>query len=75
MSTFEVRFFKDLCDPTGHQHRVLQRVVCVDANDAAAALTDAKKAFCAQERIVDWTIHADGFDLRVMDVERKSQQV
>ncbi|HEY8579618.1 MAG TPA: hypothetical protein VIL72_07005 [Beijerinckiaceae bacterium] len=64
MQAFEVRFYKDLCDDLGRQHRVLQRVVRVEADGAAAALAAAKTAFCACERIGDWTLRADGFDLR-----------
>lgn len=66
MATFEIRFFKELCDPRGNPHKVLQRAVCVSADDPDQALAAAKDLFCTREKIANWTIHADFFDVRAV---------
>ena len=63
MSRYEVRFIKNISDATGHDHRVCQRVVGVEAGDADSAVVKAKDVFCRLERVRSWTIHADAFEV------------
>ena len=70
MSRYEVRFIKNICDATGHDHRVCQRVVGVEAGDADSAIVKAKDVFCLLERVRSWTIHADAFEVDCLPVAR-----
>ena len=63
MSRYEVRFIKNISDATGHDHRVCQRVIGVEAGDADSAVVKAKDLFCRLERVGRWTIRADAFEL------------
>jgi 1,2-phenylacetyl-CoA epoxidase PaaB subunit len=63
MSRYEVRFIKNISDATGHDHRVCQRVVGVEAGDAGSAISKAQDLFCRLERVGSWTVHADAFEL------------
>jgi len=59
MPLYAASFYKTLSDDTGHERRVCQRVVEVDAGTRTLALVEAKELFCALERISDWSWHAD----------------
>ena len=76
MSRYEVRFIKNISDATGHDHRVCQRVVGVEAGDADSAVVKAKDLFCRLERVGSWTSHADAFELDCLSAAtpREGQQ-
>lgn len=59
MPLYAVSFCKTVSDDTGHERKVCQRVVEVDADTRTLALVEAKQLFCALERISDWSWHAD----------------
>jgi hypothetical protein len=43
----------------GHEVDICQRWLEVDASSKPAALSLAKRQFCAAEQVRDWTTHAD----------------
>ena len=63
MALFEIRFLKDICNDTGHQACVLQRVVSIEAPDAGRARDEACTLFCAHEKVGRWQDHADRVDV------------
>ncbi|MGE3990299.1 hypothetical protein [Pseudorhodoplanes sp.] len=54
-----VKFMKHVRGDNGYEVDICQRWLEVDANSKSAALSLAKKQFCAAERVRDWTTHAD----------------
>jgi hypothetical protein len=63
MPLYTATFYKTVSDDTGHERRVCQRVLEVEASTRALALVPAKELFCMLERISDWSWHADEIDL------------
>jgi hypothetical protein len=55
MPLYAVSFYKTVSDDTGHERKVCQRVVEVDADTRALALVEAKQLFCNLEGISDWS--------------------
>ncbi|MGE0750982.1 MAG: hypothetical protein AB7K64_10390 [Variibacter sp.] len=56
---YVVKFMKHVSGDNGYEADVCQRWLEVDANSESAALSLAKRRFCAAERIRDWKVHAD----------------
>jgi len=63
MPVYTATFYKTVSDDTGHERKVCQRVVEVEANTQASALVSARDLFCMLERIADWSWHADEIGL------------
>jgi hypothetical protein len=63
MRMFLVTFHKTVSDDTGHDHRILQRQILVQASTEVSALWDARARFCKALGIADWRFRADGCEL------------
>jgi hypothetical protein len=59
MSGFRVRFFKKALGGNGHEVDACQYSFETLANTRAEAEERAKKAFCEDHHLMNWTIHAD----------------
>lgn len=64
MLSFDVRFIKNVCDDSGHEHRACQAVFSVQATSLAEAVKQAEVDFCRQKHVHDWTIFADAVELK-----------
>ena len=68
MARYRVRFIKNLCDDTGHQHKCVEGVVDIRrARDRDRALQAAKRRFERIKRIPRWDLYADTFELDFED--------
>src|SRR3954466_11737129 len=67
MPLYTATFYKTVSDDTGHERRVCQRVVEVEASTRASALVAARELFCMRERISDWSWHADDMALHELN--------
>jgi hypothetical protein len=66
MVHYHVRFIKDLCDDTGHQHKCVEGIVDIRrARDQARAIQAAKRRFERMKRIPRWDLYADRFELDI----------
>jgi hypothetical protein len=64
MARYRVRFFKRLCDDTGHPHKCLEGVVDIRrARDSDRALRAAKRRFERVKRIPRWDMYADAIEI------------
>lgn len=59
MSSYVVKFLKDLEGDNGRCVEVCQQVLDVNAPTPADAIDVAKHKFCAKRRIKDWSLRAD----------------
>jgi hypothetical protein len=66
MVHYHVRFIKNLCDDTGHQHKCVEAIVDIRrAKDQARAIQAAKHRFERMKRIPRWDLYADSFELDI----------
>ena len=71
MTTYRVKFFKNLLNSDGHPFKVLQRVVTVDQSKTADdAMRAAQRQFEACEQVSDWRLHADCIEAAPEEVAR-----
>ena len=70
MSRFIVKFLKDVLGCNGRQAEICQRMLEVEAPDESHAADVAKKRFCEQEQLKNWSLHADRF--RIEAASRRS---
>jgi hypothetical protein len=71
MTTYRVKFFKNLLSSDGHPFKVLQRVVTVDQSKTADdAVRMAQQQFESCERVSDWRLHADCIEAATEEVSR-----
>ena len=63
MPMFEVRFLKAVSDDTGHERKVCQRALEVEAECWAGALSAAREQLDSAECTPDWMRHADAIEL------------
>jgi len=63
MPTFQVRFLKAVSDDTGHERKVCQRALEVEADCWAGALSAAREQLGRAESTPDWMRHADAIEL------------
>ena len=68
MSGFRVRFFKKVLGGNGHEVDACQYSFETVANTRAEAEERAKKAFCEDHLLTNWTIHADRFQVEQADL-------
>jgi hypothetical protein len=60
MTTFQVKFFKNLLSSDGHRFCVLQRVIPVGRCETVEdAIRTAQHRFERLEQVPDWRLHAD----------------
>ncbi len=60
MARYRVRFIKNLCDDTGHQHKCVEGVVRIRrAKSEDRATRAAQHRFERMKRIPRWSLHAD----------------
>lgn len=59
MPRFVVKFVKQLASDQGHNFTCVQRSIEIDAKNRKEAVTSAKRLFCEQEQVADWSLHAD----------------
>ena len=70
MSGFRVRFFKKVLGGNGHEVDACQYSFETLANTRAEAEERAKKAFCEDHHLMNWTIHADRCQVQQADFRR-----
>jgi hypothetical protein len=68
MSGFRVSFFKKVLGGNGHEVDVCQYSFETLANTRAEAEEIAKKAFCEDHHLMNWTIHADRCQVQQVDL-------
>ena len=66
-----VSFFKTVITSYGNDHEICQRTVEVTAADEDEALQQAKDELCRAERLVDWSQHADRYELEYVDLRHR----
>jgi hypothetical protein len=67
MSTYVVRFMKDVLGGYGRQIEVCQGALEIDASDENEAKERAKAKFCEDQALDDWSLHADRIQVKVAD--------
>jgi hypothetical protein len=63
MPVFTAIFSKSVSNDTGHERKVCQQVIEVEADNRSLALASAKERFCVLQLIPDWSLHADEISL------------
>lgn len=59
MSRFVVLFMKDVLGGNGLEREVCQGLLEIDASTEGQATEMAKRKFCEQQALCDWSLHAD----------------
>jgi hypothetical protein len=59
MARYVVRFMKHVLGQNGHEAEICQRSMEIDAADKLNATDLAKVRFCENERVKEWSLHAD----------------
>ena len=67
MSTYVVRFMKDVLGEYGRQSEVCQGMLEIDAIDEIEATERAKAKFCKDQALRHWSLHADRIHVRAAD--------
>jgi hypothetical protein len=67
MSRFVVRFMKDVLGENGRQREICQGSLEVDAANEGHATELAKRKFCEQQALCDWSLHADRIRIEATD--------
>ena len=67
MPKFEVRFLKVVSGDTGHEQKVCQRTLEVDAECWAGALLAAREHLCAAGDASDWMRYADAIEMERLE--------
>jgi len=75
MPMFEVRFLKAVSDDTGHERKVCQRALEVEAECWAGALAAARDQLCGAESTSDWMRYADAIELEHLESMAPLQRV
>jgi hypothetical protein len=69
MARYKVRFVKNLCDDTGHQHKCLEGIIKIrQAKNEDRAARAAKHRFARMKRIPRWDLHADFVEVEVEEI-------
>jgi hypothetical protein len=64
VANYRVRFVKELCDHTGHQHKCIEGIVDIcRAHDRNRAIQAAKRRFERMKGIPRWDLYADTFEV------------
>jgi hypothetical protein len=75
MPRFEVRFLKAVSDDTGHERKVCQRALEVEADCWAGALSAAREQLGTTEGTSDWMRYADAIELERLECTAASRPV
>ena len=67
MSTYVVRFMKDVLGEYGRQIEVCQGSLEIDATDENEATERAKAKFCKDQALHHWSLHADRIHVKAAD--------
>ncbi|MHC2620731.1 hypothetical protein ACVIW2_002763 [Bradyrhizobium huanghuaihaiense] len=67
MSTFVVKFMKDVLGQYGREIEVCQGTLEIDAADEDEARERAKVKFCKDQALHHWSLHADRIHVRPAD--------
>ena len=67
MSRYVVLFMKDVLGGYGRQIEICQSAVEIDAINENQATELAKQKFCEAERLCEWSLRADRFEVRAAD--------
>ncbi len=67
MSRFVVRFMKDVLGENGHECEICQGALEIDASNEGHAAELAKRKFCEQQALCDWSLHADRIRIETSD--------
>jgi hypothetical protein len=67
MSRFVVRFMKDVLGDNGREREVCQGSLEIDATNEGLATEVAKRKFCEQQALCDWSLHADRIRIESAD--------
>ncbi|MDE5440923.1 hypothetical protein GWG65_05540 [Bradyrhizobium sp. CSA207] len=67
MSTYVVKFMKDVLGEYGRQCEVCQGAIEIDAADEDEAREQAKARFCKDQALHHWSLHADRIQIRAAD--------
>ena len=67
MSTYVVRFMKDVLGECGRQSEVCQSTLEIDATDENEATERAKAKFCKDQALHHWSLHADRIHVKPAD--------
>jgi hypothetical protein len=59
MTRYVVQFFKEVMGDNGHEAEICQGKLEIDALNRLEAAEHAKREFCEQRRLADWSLHAD----------------
>jgi hypothetical protein len=66
MARYRVRFVRNLCDDTGHQHKCVEGVVKIrQAKSLDRATRAAQHRFERMKRTPRWDLHADFVEVEV----------
>jgi len=69
MTTYRVKFFKNLVSSDGHPFKCLQKVVDIRRSKSPErAVEAAKHRFRRAEHLADWKLHADTLEAEVEHV-------
>jgi hypothetical protein len=66
MPHFRVKFLKNVSDATGHEHKMCQREIDVEAETEAAAIEEAKTRFSSAEHSGEWSLRADAIEVEAI---------
>jgi len=59
MTSYQIKFFKNLVSSDGHPFKVLQRVIVSQSESYDEAVRIAQRRFEGLENVGDWRLHAD----------------
>jgi len=59
MTSYQIKFFKNLVSSDGHPFKVLQRVIVSQSESCDEAVRIAQRRFEGLENVGDWRLHAD----------------
>jgi hypothetical protein len=59
MSRFVIQFMKDVLGENGHESEICQSSLEIDASNEGQATEMAKRKFCEQQALCEWSLHAD----------------
>lgn len=67
MSSYVVRFMKDVLGEYGRQIEVCQGSLEIDASDEDEAREQAKAKFCKDQALHHWSLHADRIHVKAAE--------
>ena len=63
MPRYCVTFLKTVCNDRGDERRICQRTLEVESAGEDAAIKLAKQLFCFREKISDWSLRSDSYEV------------